>query len=146
MRKFEVGKKYFTRSIGDHDCIITVEVLSRTAKTIKARTSQGDQTFRISEYEGVEQVRPWGSYSMCPIVGADRQSMIYATALDQAEADADRCGRSYVYRHRSKRLGYYVSPFPPSGINATLCVTVVRDNQGIIFTGAAAADAAWEES
>ncbi len=72
MAKFETGKTYFTRSVCDHDCIITLDVISRTAKTIKARTNRGEQTFRISEYEGVEQVRPWGNYSMCPILGADR--------------------------------------------------------------------------
>lgn len=65
---FEAGKTYATRSICNHDCIIRVTVASRTAKTIK--TSEG-KTLRISEYRGVEQVKPWGSYSMAPIVGAD---------------------------------------------------------------------------
>jgi hypothetical protein len=59
MAKFEIGKTYFTRSIGDADCIITLEVISRTAKTIKGRTDRGVQTFRVSEYDGVEQVKPW---------------------------------------------------------------------------------------
>jgi hypothetical protein len=74
MTKFEIGKTYKTRSIVDADFWVTVEVVSRTAKTIKARTqkSREPQTFRITEWDGVEQVKPWGSYSMCPIVGADR--------------------------------------------------------------------------
>ena len=72
MAKFETGKTYFTRSVCDHDCIITFEVIGRTAKTIKARTSRGEQTFRISEWNGIEQVKPWGNYSMCPVVSADR--------------------------------------------------------------------------
>lgn len=68
MTTFQAGKTYATRSICDHNCIIRVSVVSRTAKTIK--TADG-KTFRISEYQGVEQVKPWGSYSMAPIVGAD---------------------------------------------------------------------------
>jgi len=68
MNKFEAGKTYQTRSIGDHDCIIRVSVVSRTAKTIK--TADG-KTLRIgSFYDGSECVKPWGSYSMAPIVTA----------------------------------------------------------------------------
>lgn len=66
---FEAGKTYWTRSVCDHDHIVRVTVASRTAKTIK--TDKG-KVFRVYTYEGVERVKPWGSYSMCPIVGADR--------------------------------------------------------------------------
>lgn len=77
--KFVVGRTYYTRSVCDHDCIITVKVVSRTAKTIRAETSKGTQTLRVSEYQDrsrldvIEQVKPWGRYSMAPIVGADRE-------------------------------------------------------------------------
>lgn len=67
--KFEAGKTYWTRSVCDHDCIIRVAVAKRTAKTIT--TAEG-KTLRVADYKGVEQVKPWGSYSMAPIVGADR--------------------------------------------------------------------------
>jgi hypothetical protein len=66
---FEPGKTYFTRSVCDHECIVSLTVASRTAKTIK--TLDG-KTLQIKLWQGVEQVRPWGSYSMAPIVGADR--------------------------------------------------------------------------
>jgi len=66
--KFEPGNSYSTRSIGDHDCIVRVTVISRTEKTIK--TAAG-KSLRVFLYDGVEQVRPWGRYSMAPIVGAD---------------------------------------------------------------------------
>ena len=68
--KFEAGKTYWTRSVCDHDCIVELTIARRTAKTIV--TTEGKR-FRISTYKEVEQVKPWGSYSMCPIVGADRQ-------------------------------------------------------------------------
>ena len=68
--KFATGRTYSTRSICDHDCIIRVTVASRTAKTF---TTPAGKTLRIAEYQGVEQVKPWGSYSMAPIVSADKE-------------------------------------------------------------------------
>lgn len=75
MTKFETGKTYATRSICNHDCIIEIRVIKRTAKTIIADCGsfRGEKRLRIAEYEGVEQVKPWGSYSMAPIIGADDQ-------------------------------------------------------------------------
>ena len=69
MTKFQVGKTYWTRSICDADCIISVKVAKRTEKRIT--TSEG-KVLGIRIWQGVEQVKPWGSYSMAPIVGADR--------------------------------------------------------------------------
>lgn len=67
MTTFETGKTYTARSIGDHDCIIRVTVARRTAKTI---TTAAGKSLRIGVYDGAEFVRPWGSYSMAPIVRA----------------------------------------------------------------------------
>ena len=69
MTKFETGKTYYTRSVADYDTIVSVTVAKRTDKTIV--TAAGDR-LRINVWQGVEQVKPWGSYSMAPIVGADR--------------------------------------------------------------------------
>lgn len=67
MAQFEAGKTYTTRSICDHDCIIRVAVAARTAKTI---TTEKGKTLRIRLIDGIESVKPWGSYSMAPIVTA----------------------------------------------------------------------------
>ena len=66
---FQVGKTYKTRSIVDADHVITLTVAGRTAKTIK--TAEG-KSLRVSEVDGVEQVRPWGAYSMAPVIRASR--------------------------------------------------------------------------
>jgi hypothetical protein len=71
MAKFEAGKTYSTRSVCDHNCIISVTVASRTDKTI---VTTAGKRFRIGSYAGIEQVKPWGSYSMAPIVSAERAS------------------------------------------------------------------------
>lgn len=73
--QFQPGKTYWTRSVVDADHIVRVTVASRTAKTIK--TDKG-KTLRVATYNGVEQVKPWGSYSMAPIVGADRVEQVAA--------------------------------------------------------------------
>jgi hypothetical protein len=69
MTKFETGKTYYTRSVADYDTIVRVTVAKRTDKTIV--TAAGDR-LRINIWNDVEQVKPWGSYSMAPIVSADR--------------------------------------------------------------------------
>lgn len=71
LNTFSVGNTYTTRSICDHDTIITAEVLSRSAKFVTVKT-QMDSAKRcgIRVIDGVETIRPWGSYSMCPIIRA----------------------------------------------------------------------------
>lgn len=72
MAQFIIGRTYSTRSICDHNCIFSITVASRTAKTIKTTTGK---TLRIRFYLGVEQVKPHGSFSMCPIIGADDKDL-----------------------------------------------------------------------
>lgn len=69
MIKFEPGKTYQTRSIGDADCTIAATIAKRTAKTV---TTTAGRTFRVSEHNGAECIKPWGSYSMAPIQRATR--------------------------------------------------------------------------
>ena len=69
MNKFEAGKTYATRSIVDADSIIRVSVAKRTAKTI---TTARGKRFKVSTWNGVEQFKPQGSYSMAPIISADK--------------------------------------------------------------------------
>ena len=68
MSKFESGKTYQGRSICDSNCIIRVSVARRTAKTI---VTTAGKRLRVKEWYGVEQVSPWGTYSMSPVVSAD---------------------------------------------------------------------------
>lgn len=72
MSKFEVNKKYYGRSACDHDCIFNMEVLSRTEKTIKANVDGAIKTLRIKTDDENEFVYPYGKYSMCPIIRAER--------------------------------------------------------------------------
>ena len=68
--QFEPGKTYTCRSIGDYSCIITARILKRTAKTVTAEVEGKAKTFRPGIYDEAEYIRPWGSYSMAPILRA----------------------------------------------------------------------------
>lgn len=70
MKTFQTGRTYATPSICDSNCLVTVEVISRTPKTLQVKTKGKAKTLRIGTYDGEEFVKPWGSYSMCPIVRA----------------------------------------------------------------------------
>lgn len=71
MKSFEAGKTYSTRSACDYDCIISITVEKRTAKTIT--TSEGKRLrVKLCPFSGNETVKPWGSYSMCPVISAEK--------------------------------------------------------------------------
>lgn len=70
VKTFEAGKTYTTRSVCDHDCVISVTIQKRTAKTVTAEVRGEVKTFRVAVYDGAEFIKPWGSYSMAPIVRA----------------------------------------------------------------------------
>ncbi len=67
-KAFKTGRTYSGRSICDHNCIVSIKIAKRTAKTIV--TDEGKR-FRISVYDGAEFVRPWGNFSMALMIYAD---------------------------------------------------------------------------
>jgi hypothetical protein len=69
--KFKIGTTYTTRSICDHNTIVTAEVLKRSAKFVTVKTQMEDsKRCGILVIDGVETIKPWGSFSMCPIIRA----------------------------------------------------------------------------
>jgi hypothetical protein len=74
--KFEAGKTYWTTSIGDSECIWTITVLRRTAKTLYVTDENGNaKTLRVKvdTYDGGETVAPKGNYSMSPTISASKE-------------------------------------------------------------------------
>jgi len=71
---FQVGHTYYDRSACDHECVFEFTILSRTAKTVTI-TSRHDKAVKrgLSVYDGVENFKPFGTYSMCTIVSADKE-------------------------------------------------------------------------
>ncbi len=72
--KFQVGTTYCTRSAADYDTIFSFKVVKRTAKTVWLEEGYGREINkrRIYVYGDVEMVRPYGSYSMAPVIRANR--------------------------------------------------------------------------
>ena len=71
MTKFEIGQTYATRSICDHDTWFRFTILARTAKTVTIKVNGNIVRRGLTDYDGVEQFKPYGSYSMCAVIGAD---------------------------------------------------------------------------
>ena len=70
-KQFEVGKTYSGRFMSDWDSIASFTITARTAKSIKTVVRGEVVTRRVSEYCGVEQFKPFGSYSMCMVIDAN---------------------------------------------------------------------------
>lgn len=91
--KFETGKQYQVRSIGDHNCIWTFEVIRRTAKSIWVNCEGEYQNKRlvVSTRDSQEVVKPFGTYSMSPTLRASnvvKSNEIEITDRAQREAAA----------------------------------------------------------
>jgi hypothetical protein len=71
MAQFQVGQTYSTRSICDSECIFSFKILARTAKSVTINVHGKIVRRGLSLYNGIEQFKPYGSYSMCAVIGAD---------------------------------------------------------------------------
>lgn len=75
MTKFQVGRTYACRSIGDHDCVWSFKIVSRTALSVVIDPHRGTTARRkIRVRDGIEQIDPLGRYSMAPVLSADREA------------------------------------------------------------------------
>jgi hypothetical protein len=70
-KTFKVGQTYSERSICDHNCIFSFTILARTAKSVTVNVHGNTVRRGLSVYDGIEQFKPFGSYSMCAVIGAD---------------------------------------------------------------------------
>lgn len=73
MNTFEIGKEYSTRSICDYDCIFTIKITGRTAKTVTYEYMGETRRSKIRVDEFGEFIRP-DRYSMAPIFHAKETS------------------------------------------------------------------------
>lgn len=70
-KQFQIGKTYATRSICDYDTWFAFTILGRTAKQVTVKVNGKIVRRGLSVYDGCEQFKPYGTYSMCAIIGAD---------------------------------------------------------------------------
>ena len=82
MATFEIGKKYFTTSACDHNCVFVVEIVKRTAKTVTFRRDGQKRRAKIYTDHDGEYISP-ERYSMAPVF---RASSEYLEAEEGEEA------------------------------------------------------------
>ena len=72
MATFEIGKKYFTTSACDHNCVFVVEIVKRTAKTVTFRRDGQKRRAKIYTDHDGEYIIP-ERYSMAPVFRASSE-------------------------------------------------------------------------
>jgi len=72
MKKFEVGKEYFTNSICDSECVYTIKITGRTEKTVTYVYGGRKRRSKIQVNADGEFIQP-DRYSMAPVFRADRE-------------------------------------------------------------------------
>ncbi len=72
MNKFEIGKEYFSRSICNHDCVFTIKITKRTAKTVSYEYMGESRRSKIRVDDSGEYIQP-DRYSMAPVFRASRE-------------------------------------------------------------------------
>lgn len=80
MTRFEVGRSYQARSAGDWNCIWTFKVTARTAKFVTLTEESGEvHRVGVKVWPGTgEWCKPFGTYSMCPVLRAERSVEVAA--------------------------------------------------------------------
>lgn len=114
MISFNVGQTYSTRSIGDHDCIYSFEILKRTVKSVIIRVDGQDRRKGLYIYEGVEQFKPHGTYSMCAVISADDPDLSPKPRVEYTSGDwkSTEALRDFeIYADTGARIAY-VSKMP----------------------------------
>ena len=72
MNTFEIGKEYFAHSACDHDCIFTVKIVKRTAKTVTFLRNGKEHRTKLFTDDHGEYIAPY-RYSMAPIFRAEHE-------------------------------------------------------------------------
>jgi hypothetical protein len=75
---FQVGKTYFDRSLCDYDCIFSFTILGRTDKSVTVNVHGKTVRRALFVWDGAERFKPFGTYSMCAVVSADKELMSVA--------------------------------------------------------------------
>ena len=83
MKSFEIGKKYFARSVCDSDCKFYIRVLQRSAKFLTFLDLDGNVKKSIIKVDsdGNEFIRP-EKYSFAPVFRAYNEEIAFTQASE----------------------------------------------------------------
>lgn len=70
---FQVGTRYACRSLGDHECVWAFTVTKRSARFVTLTADDGEtRRVGIRVVQGVEACSPLGTYSLAPVLTAEK--------------------------------------------------------------------------
>lgn len=72
MKKFEIGKEYYTNSICDSECVFTIKITGRAEKTVTYIYDGKKRRSKIQINDDGEFIQP-DRYSMAPVFRAERE-------------------------------------------------------------------------
>jgi hypothetical protein len=92
IKKFEIGTKYYAKSICDQECVWTFEVVKRTKCFIWIKEEGKSEVLRrkVYEWDGAEACSPLGKHSMSPTLNAERfveQQQIFSSIATLAHVE-----------------------------------------------------------
>ena len=127
MNKFEIGKEYFSRSICNYDCIFTIKITGRTAKTVSYEYMGDSRRSKIRVDDSGEYIQP-DRYSTVILLEPNQYSVQNGDGRfpDQAAyplQGLDKSLRVYVRSHAAAFL--LVFCFCSSGRTLTVWVEKV---------------------
>lgn len=83
MFTFEIGHKYYDTSACDHNCVLTIEIVKRTAKTVTFLRNGKERRTKLFCDERGEYIIPY-RYSMAPVFRAE-----YEVQPEEAPANVE---------------------------------------------------------
>lgn len=87
MKKFEIGKEYFTHSICDSECRFTIKVTGRTEKTVSYVYAGETRRSKIRVDKSGEYIQP-DRYSIAPVFRAEREVLLDESSTPEKPAAA----------------------------------------------------------
>lgn len=72
--RFIEGAEYSTRSACDHNTVFNFTVIRRSAKFLTLLHGGKPYRVGIKSHDGAEYALPFGTYSMAPVIRAERKS------------------------------------------------------------------------
>lgn len=105
---FLAGGSYEARSACDHDTVWIFEVVARTAQYITIVDDEGKQRHvGVRVWDGVELASPLGTYSMAPVLRADRRYMVDGERTQRVPNPKCRFGQQHTWQSAGYEIGDY---------------------------------------
>lgn len=105
---FLAGGSYEARSACDHDTVWIFEVVARTAQYITIVDDEGKQRHvGVRVWDGVELASPLGTYSMAPVLRADRRYTVDGERTQRVPNPKCRFGQQHTWQSAGYEIGDY---------------------------------------